>query len=218
MQTFCWSLSQQLSQLNFNFDNAALAAGNVRKTFQIHEIDANLSILRSTFSILEEDPVERTQALGRYAVAYLPQHLRGVGNPDELKSEERADIAKRLYRIFESGDVVDRHWDITDSSNVWWHRDDDEVEIIREFLCKPSILEHLGIKDQDWLRNVERDRDPNRALLKPIMKKVASRWLSDTGRSVERPFKWIREHLKMVSFPPALGLKIFNPVWNDVSF
>ena len=120
---------------------------------------------------------------------------------------KKTDLAKGLYRIFVSDTVVDTHWAITDSPNLWWHRNDGEIGIIREFICKQSILENLGIKDQDWLRQVQRDRDPNRALLRPIMEKVAWRWLRDTERSVDRPFTWIREHLTMVSFLHAFFLR-----------
>ncbi|KAI1873242.1 uncharacterized protein JN550_003495 [Neoarthrinium moseri] len=204
IQSFCWDLSKKVAQISFDFDKA-VEAGNVRESLQVNKIDSLISILRASFKILGNTPDKKTQGLGSYVLAYLPQHLEALEDTNTLDAQEIRDIGEGLYAVFESGDVVKRHWDVVDW--VIWYRDAAEVTIMRRWLCNPNIRSKLGTKDRKWLEEVEKDSNPNQALLRPIMEMVARRWLQDTEWPVERLFEWLRGYLTMPSSDAPASVK-----------
>ncbi|KAG6354230.1 hypothetical protein INS49_004834 [Diaporthe citri] len=163
VQTFCWSLSQQVARLSFNFDQAALAAGNVRKSFRLNEVDANISMLRSTFKILGAKPNPRTQPLGRYAMAYLPQHIERLGDVDQLERQEKIDIAMGF--------------------------DDKEITTIREFIRKQPILDNLDIKDQEWLVDGVVEQDEVEVMLGELRRHPAEEAGKGRGSTITTQFR-----------------------------
>ncbi len=67
-----------------------------------------------------------------------------------------------------------------------------------EWLDDEEAIRFLGKKDKEWLRSIKEDPNPDRSLLRPIIKMVGKHWLMDRAWDVKVPFEWIKSFLQMV--------------------
>lgn len=199
VQSFLWNFMQKAAQDNFGFQQL-VDQNSVKGSIGVNEFDANLTIVRRTFAILQEAPDQRTQPLASYLLNLLPQHLdilEKATGIDALTSSEKEYIGDGLFSLFFSGEVIERHWDSCDA--LYWYETPSEIETFRRWLEDPSVIRRLGRLDRQWLREVATDSNPNQALLFNVTKMIGRHWLRDRKWDAYKPFDWLRGFLSLVS-------------------
>ncbi|KAI0834307.1 hypothetical protein F5Y06DRAFT_307099 [Hypoxylon sp. FL0890] len=203
VQSFLWSLSQKVDSLAhnaFGFEQIAEQKG-MKNNIQVNEVDANLTIVRRTFSMLAGEPNKESEALGHYLLDFLPQHLNDLLEKatgyDELTASQKQEIGEGLFSLFVTGEVVERHWQSCQS--LIWYREPGEVETFRRWLEDPIAISHLGRLDREWLKKVKAHSNPNQALLENIMRTVARHWLCDRKWNAAKALNWLRGFRQMPS-------------------
>ncbi|KAI1135342.1 hypothetical protein F5Y05DRAFT_416329 [Hypoxylon sp. FL0543] len=201
VQSFLWSLSQKVDSLahnTFGFEQIAEQKG-MKNNIQVNEVDANLTIVRRTFSMLAGEPDKESEALGYYLLDFLPQHLQDLLEKatgyDELTPSQKQEIGEGLFSIFVTGEVVERHW--SSCQSLIWYREPGEVETFRKWLEDPTASSHLGRLDREWLKKVKASPNPNQSLLENIMRTVAWHWLCDRKWDAAKAFDWLRGFRQM---------------------
>ncbi|EFX01558.1 nacht and tpr domain containing protein [Grosmannia clavigera kw1407] len=203
VQSFLWSFMQKANQDTLGFQQLTDQTG-IKGTIGVNRFDAHLSIVQQTFSILAEAPDLRTRPLASYLLNYLPQHLEVLEEAtgiDALTPAEKQMVGEGLFSLVVSGEVIERHWGSCDA--LVWFREDDEVRVFRRWLADPSVTSRLGRLDREWLRDVEADQRPNRALLAKLAKTVARHWLRDTDWEVRISYEWLRGLLMLSGAPES---------------
>ncbi|KAI1410983.1 hypothetical protein F5Y13DRAFT_201740 [Hypoxylon sp. FL1857] len=217
VQSFLWSLSQKVDSLahdTFGFEQISDQKG-VKNNIQVNEVDAHLTIVRRTFSMLASEPTKESELLGVYLVDFLPQHLKELLEKatgyDELTPPQKQEIGEGLFSLFVSGEAVERHWH--SCRNVIWFREPDEVETFRKWLEDPIATSRLGRLDREWLKKAQANSNPNQALLENIMRTVAWHWLCDREWDAVKAFQWLKGFLRI----PAPRRETQNHVEDDGS-
>lgn len=198
VQSFLWSLTQKLNHESFGFNQVA-GQSIVKGDIRLDRYDSHLAIVRRTISLLAEPPNGRTDAMAAYLMAYLPAHLEELEEAtglNALTNSEKIEIGDGVYNLFCSN-PLDAHWD--NCGRVLWIGEARQVTVFRRWLADPVATSQLRYLDREWLQKVERDPNPNQALLKRIMERVAWRWLRDIEWDAGESFKWLRAYRLMVS-------------------
>lgn len=197
VQSFLWSLTQKFNHDSLGFNQLA-DQSNVKGNIRLDHYDAHLGIVRSTMNLLAEPPNTRTDAMATYLITFLPAHLEQLEEAtglDALTDAEKIEIGDGVYNLFFSN-PLEAHWNKW--GHVLWIGEARQVTVFRRWLADPVATSQLRYLDREWLQKVERDPNPNQALLKRIMEKVAWRWLRDTEWDAGESFKWLRAYLLMV--------------------
>ncbi|KAI0885020.1 uncharacterized protein GGS22DRAFT_162512 [Annulohypoxylon maeteangense] len=196
VQSFLWSLSQKVDSLahdTFGFEKIAEQKG-VKNNIQLNEVDACLSLLRRTFSLLANEPNKESGLLGDYLLNYLPQHLEELWEKstgyDELTLPQKQEIGEGLFSLFVSGEAIERHW--ASCQSLIFYNTPGEVQIFRRWLDDANVTSSLGRLDREWLKKVKDSSNPNQALLENIMRMVAWHWLCDREWAAVRAFAWLK--------------------------
>ncbi|KAI1087622.1 hypothetical protein F5B19DRAFT_61828 [Rostrohypoxylon terebratum] len=221
VQSFLWSLSQKVDSLahdTFGFQNITEQKG-IKNNIQLNQVDAHLSLIRRTFSLLANEPTKESRVLGGYLFNFLPQHLQQLWEKstgyDELTLSQKQEIGEGLFSLFVSGEAVERHWDSFQSNT--WTRLPEEVGFFRLWLNEPDVTSRLGRMDRDWLKKVRESSNPNQALLENIARTVAWHWLCDREWAAVDAFLWVN-NIRIVPPKPFREMQNENDlVYTDIS-
>jgi hypothetical protein len=199
-QNFLWNLCEQGVMKNFVFDETA-AATTSKGTIRVNEFDAQLWIVKQSLKLLSAPPKDRTKALATYILEYFPTHLellRAHKNFEHLEAEEKREIGQCVYSYIGDGDILEKFWEANGPPETNWVDEDDDIASMWKWLENEEATRFLGKKDKEWLRSIKEDPNPDRSLLRPIIKMVAKHWLMDRAWDVRAPFEWIKSFLQMV--------------------
>ncbi|KAI8310941.1 nacht and tpr domain containing protein [Colletotrichum sp. SAR11_59] len=198
VQTFLWSLGQKLSQESLGFQQIGDRA-DVKRIIKVNFYDGHLAIVQSALSLLTDEPTDRTKTIAEYPLRYLPKHLEALQyatGDDALTEDEKIEIGSGVYNLVYT-DVLEKHR--KRCGDISWFGDANDVTVLRRWLNDDVAISKLGQRDREWLGDIERTSNPNRALLENIMKKVALYWLQDVEGDASKPFKCLQDYLAMVS-------------------
>ena len=107
-QQFLWDLTERVGVGHFDFFTAHIEAIS-KGVIQCSEAESHALISEQLLKLLNDEPLDKTEALIKYALAYLPSHLEKV--IDKLKEEKlgvaaRKAIAKRLVDLLSDVDTI----------------------------------------------------------------------------------------------------------------
>ncbi|KAI5859460.1 nacht and tpr domain-containing protein [Durotheca rogersii] len=202
VQSFFWKLANEINR--YDLDDDTGTKNTAKENIQVNEFEAHLTIVRRILQLISEDPNPKTEALGLYALSFLPDHLNDLKNletpngPDILKASEKREIGDGLIRLFLNTRGIEKHWDIC--KWVMWFGDKREIGIFLKWLGDKSVTGHLGPRDSQWVKDVARDKKPERLVLLDIMKMLAKRWLRDDSWRAPKVFRWLHGYLTMIGF------------------
>lgn len=198
-QNFLWNLCEQGVMKNFVFDERA-AATTIKGTIRVNEFDAHLWIIKQSLELLSAPPQDRTKALARYILENFPTHLerlRAHKNFEHLEAEEKREIGQGVYLYIGDGDILEKFWGANGPPETNWVEQDDSMATMWKWLEDDEATHFLGKKDKEWLSSIKQDPNPDRSLLRPIIKMVAKHWLMDRTWDVRVAFEWIKSFLQM---------------------
>lgn len=202
VQSFLWQLIHKINMYDLIPEDRD-SQKSTKEAIQVNDFDAHLTIVRRGLQFIDEDPNPNTEALGRYALYFLPDHLSDLkdaeaAGPDSLKPSEKREIGNGLYKLFSHPNNIEKHWRSCD--RVIWYGDEEEIAIFLSWLADESVTSHLGYRDRIWLKDtVAKHRTPARPLLLDLMNMLARHWLRDSSWEVSSVFEWLQGYLTMVS-------------------
>lgn len=199
-QNFLWNLCEKGVMDKFEFNESA-AATTIKDTIRVNEFDAHLWMIKQSLKLLSAEPEERTTALAKYVLGYLPNHLDALREHPkfiDLEEEEKGEIGHGVYLFIGDGDILEKFWRANGPPGTNWILQDDDIGVMWKWLEDPSATRYLGKKDKEWLESIKRNPNPDRSLLLPIVKMVAKHWLLDREWEVQTTFEWVRSFLEMV--------------------
>ncbi|KAI0387344.1 hypothetical protein F5Y04DRAFT_239985 [Hypomontagnella monticulosa] len=201
VQSFLWQLMHKINTYDLVPEDSETRKPT-KESIQVNEFDAHLTIVRRILQLIDEDPNPNTEALGKYALCFLPDHLSDLKNaevagPDSLKPSEKREIGNGLYKLFSHPNNIEKHW----KSCGWvvWYGTKEEIAIFLSWLADESVTGHLGYRDRIWLKDtVAKHKTPARPLLSDLMNMLARRWLQDSSWEAPTVFWWLERYLTMV--------------------
>lgn len=195
----------------FEFNELA-AATTSKGTIRVNEFDAILGIVKQSLKLLAAQPEERTKPLASYILQFFPTHLdnlRSHENFKNLEADEKRDIGEGVYSYIGDGDILEKFWTANGPPDSNWISDLDDINSMWQWLDDEEATRFLGKRDKEWLRKIKQDPNPDRSLLRPIVKMIAKHWLLDRVWDVSLPFEWIRAFLQMVCN------SFYRPIWGN---
>ncbi|KAI9686798.1 MAG: hypothetical protein M1822_002858 [Bathelium mastoideum] len=183
---FVWKLNEKMTFDGLDF-NAPNIEEEARTMIDANPADAYLTLTRRCLAILLDN--QKNDALGRYAILYLPNHLQELREQVDISLEEKIEIVDDLISVLQSPDRIDR--DLSDEylKSRAWHN----VEVFHAWLTDSEATKTLKRRDRDWLSSVV---SGNRMLiLENIATMIARHWLCRTTWSPEDVYEWINEFL-----------------------
>ncbi|KAI9654642.1 MAG: hypothetical protein M1821_005849 [Bathelium mastoideum] len=183
---FVWKLNEKMTfdGLDFNTPNNE---EETRTTIDANPADAHLTLTRRCLAILLDN--QKNDALGWYAILYLPDHLQELRKQVDISLEEKIEIVDDLISVLQSPDRIDR--DLSDEylESRAWH----DVDVFHAWLTDSEATKTLKRRDRDWLSSVV---SGNRMLiLETIATMIARHWLCRTTWSPGDVYEWINEFL-----------------------
>jgi tetratricopeptide (TPR) repeat protein len=200
-QRFLWNLAEQGVMKKFEFDELA-AATTSKGTIRVNEFDAILWIITQSLKLLSAQPEERTKPLALYVVQFFPSHLDELRKHENFKSlelDEKREIGEGVYSYISDSDILEKFWTANGPPDSNWIDQADDITTMWQWLDDEEATRALGKRDKLWLKSIKQDPNPNRSLLRPIVKMIAKHWLLDRAWEVNLPFEWVRAFLQMVS-------------------
>lgn len=201
---FLWDLAQKGIRDKFKFDfDSALNSGS-QTVIMADELEAHQSLVSHAFGyLLNEDPKEQTQQIGRHLVFWLPGYLGRLrelvfeGNEQSniaLTPSEQSEINQNLYRLFKNDQVIMHHKSSFEST--YWTVQ--EMEGIQSWLMDSAVY---GKLDRAWQREVRQADSPITGILKELVKVVVRGFLRERSWNVNLAYDWIEEFIELVSSP-----------------
>jgi len=199
-QHFLWDLAHKGIREKFKFDFDAPSSLQRRKKAEIsvNEFDAHLSIVLQTFKFIEAEPNERTKAIGRYILQYLPSHLKHLSDMqgiNTLLDSDKRDIGHFLFDLFESDRTFVNHKDIFECF-TW---DVQDVDVFRKWFDDPVATKSIYKK---WLREARTRESPQPGFLRELMNVVVKHWLRDRSWNAGNAYDWVASFYSMVCYLP----------------
>ncbi|KAJ5583262.1 hypothetical protein N7535_001882 [Penicillium sp. DV-2018c] len=200
VQRFFWDLNQHSFLGGFAFDQMSEQANTVQRKIHVYKADAHLEIVKRAFAFFLNPVVdERGKAIGWYLMISLSSHLKvlsEVAGLDEFLPADKQFIGSHVYGMFTDADLIERNWEMFRwGARRFCHTF--HLETYWRWLDDPVAIATLGPRDKRWLAELKKDKDPNSALLAPVMTMVARKWLRQTEGDAVDAYTWIEAFLSL---------------------
>ncbi|KAJ5907734.1 hypothetical protein N7495_000416 [Penicillium taxi] len=121
----------------------------------------------------------------------------GIAEETELSAAEKQEIAQGIFDLFYSPEFLTEHWD--SKQPISWIQNKDDLKVFWDWLGDPEATSKLRRAERDWLDSVKKGPNRTRNLLAPLMKIIASEWLTKRDWDAVGVFCTISDTLIMIS-------------------
>lgn len=195
VKKFLWDLNQQMLTGSFDF-SAASATPACTYRVHVNTLQAQLSMVRLCFKVINEGWDDKTKPMLTYACLHLPAHLAILqDSASKVNDIDRKMIGEGLITY------------LTDPYNVklkhesyglgQWMYEDRTVDAMRFWL--ELSAQQLSLKEQRWVRqSMERSRG-RLGFLQDLAIALGEYWLTDPKSSCYALFSWLNTYIEKVS-------------------
>ncbi|KAI0846617.1 hypothetical protein F5Y00DRAFT_271906 [Daldinia vernicosa] len=171
VQRFLWDLNTYSILEGFSFKQHSETSNPPKSRIHVNEVDFNLDIVKLTFKFLRQPIDSRTKAIGSYLLRCLPDHLRvlwGATGKDAIGLNDKKDIGRGIYDLFDDVSIIERHWD--SYAKVKWYVNPEGMSIFWKWLQDQEATKGLSRNDMKPLHDAMSAGNPTSKLLVPVVK------------------------------------------------
>jgi hypothetical protein len=197
---FLWDLAHKAirDKFHFSFDGDASNAlhSSSQSTIAVDEFEAHHTIVTRAFEYLTALPIEQSDAIGGYLIAWLPYHLNCLR---ELEDEERGyltpnqqlELGQNLYDLFKDEVIFKRHKNRFEST-IWWAT---EMWDMSKWFRDSAVVRR---QSKVWRDAMQLAESPVEGYLKTFVTIVVRGFLRERSWDVRWAMMWIEQFLKVV--------------------